>query len=641
MSIIKFVFLQRSCFFVLTVLFFVSCVTGDPVECITALDCEDGYNCVDGWCVEKEVIIDTGATGETGETGNTGGTGNDGETGSSGFSGDDSDSEKPDIVEVPDDYEEPDEIEEVPDIIEVPDDYEKPDEGEEDPDVDEEPDDNEEPDEGPTIRTDQACTGLPSNASWNTVSSITQTWSGSEWLPTTAGVYSEAGSVTECRFKCNTNYTWNAGNSTCGANVRYDQACTSLPSNASWNTVSSITQTWSGTVWLPTTTGVHNETPSEMECRYKCNPDYHWNGSTCISSTKTFNCAAKPSNTEWNMVSSYTQSWNGSNWIPADSTTHYNLTETATACHYKCSAGHHWNGTTCILSTKTFTCAAKPSNTDWNTVSSYTQSWNGSAWVPADSTTHYNVTETATACHYKCSSQYYWSGSACVECTDNGHCGGGTPRCKTDPGICVECLTNGDCAGELVCNANNQCADPCPSNIVLATWNSGDDGWSRGSGWQRFSPSSPPGDCYSGSGCMRFWGSVSGYTSHLSYGTNVDLGSCGSATLNFYVRLVDWMGDSDLSCSEKLRVSCSGNGGSTWTNIVPNPWPAGQSSALCSDCYCDGTSSSNRSFGWTAQTVSIPEVCRTNQARFRFTASGNSANNINYWYVDEVIINKP
>ena len=54
------------------------------------------------------------------------------------------------------------------------------------------------------------CTGLPENAEWNTVSSITQTWNGSDWIPTNLeGTYSEEPSTTECRFKCNSESVWN------------------------------------------------------------------------------------------------------------------------------------------------------------------------------------------------------------------------------------------------------------------------------------------------------------------------------------------------------------------------------------------------------------------------------------------------
>jgi hypothetical protein len=53
------------------------------------------------------------------------------------------------------------------------------------------------------------CTGLPENAEWNTVSKIEQVLDGSEWKPSTEGVYNENGSQTKCRFKCKNGYSWN------------------------------------------------------------------------------------------------------------------------------------------------------------------------------------------------------------------------------------------------------------------------------------------------------------------------------------------------------------------------------------------------------------------------------------------------
>ncbi|MBP5406340.1 DUF1566 domain-containing protein [bacterium] len=52
------------------------------------------------------------------------------------------------------------------------------------------------------------CTDLPRNANWNTVSQITQTWNGYSWLPTNKSRHNEEPSTTECRFKCNSGYSW-------------------------------------------------------------------------------------------------------------------------------------------------------------------------------------------------------------------------------------------------------------------------------------------------------------------------------------------------------------------------------------------------------------------------------------------------
>jgi hypothetical protein len=117
-----------------------------------------------------------------------------------------------------------------------------------------------------------ACAGLPSNASWNTAPSITQTrdensWS---WLPSVTGTYNTVASTSECRFRCNANHT--RRNSTCAPTQAVN--CTGLPNGASWNSVSRITQTRSGSAWTPSTTGTYNTTASVTECRFRCNPNY-------------------------------------------------------------------------------------------------------------------------------------------------------------------------------------------------------------------------------------------------------------------------------------------------------------------------------------------------------------------------------
>ncbi|MBQ4438093.1 DUF1566 domain-containing protein [bacterium] len=61
-------------------------------------------------------------------------------------------------------------------------------------------------DEGTETRKVE-CLGLPENAEWNTVSSITQTFNGAKWEPTDKGVFDEEPSTEECRFKCFDDFT--------------------------------------------------------------------------------------------------------------------------------------------------------------------------------------------------------------------------------------------------------------------------------------------------------------------------------------------------------------------------------------------------------------------------------------------------
>ena len=123
------------------------------------------------------------------------------------------------------------------------------------------------------------CTGLPANAKWNTASSITQTWNGYAWYPSsTTGTYNKTPSTEECRFICKDNYTWNY--TECIANTQTAD-CTNLPKNAEWNSVSSITQTWNGYAWYPSSIGSYNESASTEECRFTCHPPFNWTGSAC------------------------------------------------------------------------------------------------------------------------------------------------------------------------------------------------------------------------------------------------------------------------------------------------------------------------------------------------------------------------
>lgn len=159
----------------------------------------------------------------------------------------------------------------------------------------------------------------------------------------------------ECN--CSTNYTDNG--TFCVPDTRTDQPCTGLLANTEWNTASAISQTWNGSAWVPVTSGIYSETATVLECRFKCLTEYHWDGASCISNSKTFTCADKPANSDWNTVLSYEQIWTGSSWNPPDSTTSYSVTASTTSCRYKCSTGNAWDGSECVTST----CSGNFSNT--------------------------------------------------------------------------------------------------------------------------------------------------------------------------------------------------------------------------------------------------------------------------------------
>jgi len=182
----------------------------------------------------------------------------------------------------------------------------------------------------PDTRTKE-CKGLPENAEWNTASEITQSWNGNTWTPSTEGSYSEESSRSKCRYKCIDNYEWNGSKCVKESHEEPDsgdsepdedvdtsdftddsgdsepeddaatsapdedanepdeepitrtETCQAKPENTVWNTVDTITQTYTGADWEPSTTPNYNETPSESECRYKCASGYNWNGDSCTT----------------------------------------------------------------------------------------------------------------------------------------------------------------------------------------------------------------------------------------------------------------------------------------------------------------------------------------------------------------------
>lgn len=255
------------------------------------------------------------------------------------------------------------------------------------------------------------CFGLPENAIWNNVSFITQTWNGSEWTPSNIASFSDAESSTECLFKCHEHYTWNLSTSTCDADTQ-SEICIGLPENASWNNVAEITQIWNGSEWTPSAIGSYNETASSEECRYKCDNDYHWESPYCVSNTRTnVECTDLPTGAVWNTVSSITQTWNSENaWQPSTTAT-YNTEESSSECRYKCDPAYIWENDNCI-NQRTAACTELPENAEWNIASEITQNWTGTEWIPT-TTGSFETNSSTEECIFKCKENYTWTDSIC------------------------------------------------------------------------------------------------------------------------------------------------------------------------------------------------------------------------------------
>ncbi len=78
---------------------------------------------------------------------------------------------------------------------------------------------------------------------------------------------------------CDKHYTWDG--SECIADTKKTE-CKGLPENAQWNAVSSITQTWDGTNWIPSAWATYNKNSSSSECRFKCYEEFTWDGNECV-----------------------------------------------------------------------------------------------------------------------------------------------------------------------------------------------------------------------------------------------------------------------------------------------------------------------------------------------------------------------
>ena len=292
------------------------------------------------------------------------------------------------------------------------------------------------------------CTGLPENAEWNVVAVITQTWNGSEWVPSDIGVYNTEASTTECRFKCKENYEWDG--SSCNALTRKKE-CEGLPEHASWNTVSEITQTWNGYSWEPSVNASHNTTSSTTQCRFKCDNGYFYDSSSrecldpcmcniphstgacnassyysytcvceenyswdsfdkiCEPNSRNVSCTGLPTNAKWNKVSSIKQTWNGTEWKPS-AQGYYNETESTSECRFKCQDDFKWNTSSqACESEKKYVACERPPEAHWepNTVDHIWQTKSGNKWIPSNVYT-YSKTPSETECFFKCEEGYHW-----------------------------------------------------------------------------------------------------------------------------------------------------------------------------------------------------------------------------------------
>jgi hypothetical protein len=122
------------------------------------------------------------------------------------------------------------------------------------------------------------CTGLPDNNVWHKPT-VTQTeQSDGSWDPSLTGVYS-ASETSGCEFHCASGYHHDG--SSCISSSRSGTCSAVSDSNGSYNTVSSVTQSWDGSSWLPSLSTLFNVDPSTADCNFKCDADYVYDASAC------------------------------------------------------------------------------------------------------------------------------------------------------------------------------------------------------------------------------------------------------------------------------------------------------------------------------------------------------------------------
>ncbi len=304
----------------------------------------------------------------------------------------------------------------------------------------------------PGTRTKE-CENLPENAEWNTASSITQTWNGTSWEPSTTGIYSEEESNDECRFKCKEHYNWDISLSVCEAETRTAD-CTGLPENAEWNGSLSLMQTWNGEEWTPASEATFNKIPGE--CTFQCSTGFYWNEGKCETApTQTVECTGLPENAHWHSPSSITQTWNGDEWLPSNLGV-YSENGGSNECNFECDSNYYWNDNQCLNPCDSNPCNSISNSTGTCTPSSWEKyscgcktnyTWNGYLCSgPCDSNPCSNVENSTGTCSTsslgkyscECKTNYTWNGSLCTSPCDSDPCS----NVENSTGTCI--LTSKD-----------------------------------------------------------------------------------------------------------------------------------------------------------------------------------------------------
>ena len=322
------------------------------------------------------------------------------------------------------------------------------------------------------------------------------------WVVSAGSVYSSSSSsysLVRCvRSNCEQGYFWNG--ESCEISPTQTTECTELPEHATWNTTeSTITQTWNGYSWFPSSTGSYNETANPDQCWFQCDSGYKLKGTSCIECPSDYEwndgfcnkipyedsgnglvwSAKSTSSLTWQSASSYCNNLhlNGYKWhLPTISelktliinnaaTTAGGICEVKdsclaasclnSACHSDLSdtneqhsilgdkdrlwsssqlqdySGAYWTVSfdsgdiawsarlgdpyfvRCVSSSmkRIENCSGLPEHANWSYITSVEQTWNGEEWLPAATT---GYTGSGATCSFNCDSDYLWHETQCI-----------------------------------------------------------------------------------------------------------------------------------------------------------------------------------------------------------------------------------
>ncbi|MBR6422729.1 DUF1566 domain-containing protein [bacterium] len=279
-------------------------------------------------------------------------------------------------------------------------------------------------------KENQPCTGKDIHSHWtNPTGTIPQTWTGTDWFPSTTGSYNESSDETQCYFVCDTNYQWDWVEKKC-VGAEKTSPCGALPDHAQWNTASSIIQHWAEGAcdgidcFVPDLTPKYSTEATTAECRYKCEENYEPSGDgdykSCVPATRIRNCEeGKPANTVWNTSladGQIRQTWNGSDWEP-DLTGVFGGQDApaSNSCIYKCAEHYDPDETnSCMPHKEQAQCddESLPENAVWaGGFKNIMQTWaGGNLGMQPPLTGTFSTEADSNYCRFQCKENYTWTG---------------------------------------------------------------------------------------------------------------------------------------------------------------------------------------------------------------------------------------